>query len=116
VKEVVNKIKGMSEDSFGFVWDNIPVEHHYLRAIKLPHLTYEQEKSSIEKEFTERRVRHVHYRKQAMKILKEYDTGMLKVRAYCADKDFAVECYQVPKCFPHFDVLNQFYNQIGASK
>lgn len=41
---------------------------------------------------------------------------MLKVLAYCADKDFPVECYQIPKCFPRFDVLNQFYNQIGACK
>jgi hypothetical protein len=41
---------------------------------------------------------------------------MLKVIAYCADHDFPVECYQVPRCFPHFDVLNQFYNQIGAQK
>jgi len=27
---VVNKIKGMSEDSFAFVWDKIPEEHHSL--------------------------------------------------------------------------------------
>ena len=70
----------------------------------------------IEKEFTERRVRAVHYRKQALKIIKEFDSGMLKVIAYCADHDFPVECYQIPRCFPHFEVLNQFYNQIGAQK
>ena len=48
--------------------------------------------------------------------MKEFDTGMLKVIAYCADRDIPVECYQIPKCFPHFEVLNQFYNQIGACK
>ena len=31
---------------------------------------------------------------------------MLKVIAYCADKDFPVECYEIPKCFPNFEVLN----------
>lgn len=64
----------------------------------------------------EARVRGVHYRKQALKILKEYDTGMLKVLAYCADRDTPVECFQVPRNFSHFTVLNQFFNQIGASK
>jgi len=83
----------MSEDSFAFVWDKIPEEHHSLSAIQLPHITFQQDKSSIEKEFIERRVRQVHYRKQALKIIKEYETGMLKVIAYCADKDFPVECY-----------------------
>jgi hypothetical protein len=33
LKEVVNKVKGLSEDSFAFVWDKIPVEHHSLNAI-----------------------------------------------------------------------------------
>ena len=41
---------------------------------------------------------------------------MLKVLAYCADKDFPVECFQIPRVFPNFNVLNQFYNQIGACK
>lgn len=106
----------MSEDSHAFVWDKIPEEYHSTKAIQLPHVTFMQEKSSIEKEYALRRVRAVHYRKQQIKILKEYDSGMLKVLAYCADKDFPVECFQIPKCFPRFDVLNQFYNQIGACK
>lgn len=38
--QVVNKCKGMSEDSFAFVWDRIPEEHHNLRAIQLPHIAY----------------------------------------------------------------------------
>lgn len=38
--QVVNKVKGLSEDSFAFVWDLIPVEHHTLDAIQLPHITY----------------------------------------------------------------------------
>lgn len=41
---------------------------------------------------------------------------MRKVMAYCADKDFPLECYQIPRNFPEFEVLNQFYSQIGASK
>jgi hypothetical protein len=48
--------------------------------------------------------------------LKQYDSGMMKVLAYCADKDFPVECYQIPRKFQQFDILNQFYNQIGACK
>ena len=53
----------MSEDSFAFVWDRIPEEHHSLKAIQLPHITYQQDKATIEKEFIDRRVRAVHYRK-----------------------------------------------------
>ena len=116
LREVVNKIKGLSEDSFAFVWDKLPKEHHSTKAITLPHITYKQDKASIEKDFIERKVRGVHYRKQAVKVIKEYDTGMLKVLAYCADKDFQVECYQVPRQFPHYEVLNQFFSQVGASK
>lgn len=100
----------MSEDSYAFVWDRIPDEHQSLNAIQLPHIAYQQDKATIEKEFIERRVRGVHYRKQALKIIKEYESGMMKVIAYCADKDVPVECYQIPKCFPYFEVLNQFFN------
>lgn len=103
---MVNKIRGLSEDSFAFVWDKIPKEHHRLNVIQLPHITFEQDKGQIEKEFLNRRVRQVHFRKQAEKVLKEYDTGMMKVLAYCADKDFPVECYKIPRCFPHFEILN----------
>jgi len=60
---VVTNIKGMSEDSYAFVWDKIPAEHHSTGAIKLPHITYDQDKASIEKEFSSRKVRQVHYRK-----------------------------------------------------
>ena len=67
--------------------------HDSLQAIQLPHVTFQQDKTQIEKEFVERRVRTVHYRKQPLKILKEYDSGMLKVLAFCADKDFPVECF-----------------------
>ena len=35
--------------------------------------------------------------------------------AYCADKNFPVECYQIPRKFKQFDILNELYNQIGAS-
>lgn len=106
----------MSEDSYSFVWDNIPREHHSVHSIPNPFEVALNEKVSIEREYSERRVRRVHYRKQAMKVLKEFDTGMLKVIAYCADHDFPVECYKIPRNFPHYDVLNSFYNQVGASK
>ena len=79
-------------------------------------MTFQQDKGQIEKEYMDRRVRAVHYRKQAVRVIKEFDTGMKKVIAYCADHDFPVECYQIPHCFPHYEVLNQFMSQIGASK
>jgi hypothetical protein len=50
-------------------------------------------------------VRNVHYRKQAVKVLKIYETEIIKEIAYCADKDFAVENYKIPKEFPHFEDL-----------
>lgn len=93
LREVVEKVKPMSEDSFSFVWDKIPIEHHSISSIPDPYEVTLQEKSSIEKEFTDRKVRAIHFRKQAVKVLKEYDTGMRKVIAYCADHDFPVECY-----------------------
>ena len=36
--------------------------------------------------------------------------------AYCSDKDFPIECYKIPKCFEHYELLTQFFNQIGATK
>lgn len=91
--EVVDKVRPLSEDSYSFVWDKIPLEHHSLGSISSPYVVTLQDKASVEKEFTDRRVRAIHYRKQAVKVLKEYDTGMRKVIAYCADHDFPVECY-----------------------
>lgn len=44
------------------------------------------------------------------------DTGIIKEIAYCADKDFPVENFKIPKEFPHYEVLTQFFNQIGATK
>lgn len=70
----------------------------------------------MEKEFNQRRVRSVHYRKQEVKVLKVYESGIIKVIAYCSDKDFPVENYKIPKEFPHYEVLTQFFNQIGATK
>jgi hypothetical protein len=62
-------------------------------------------------------VRGVHYRKQAVKVLKSYaDTGIIREIAYCADKDFPVENWKIPKEFPHYEVLTAFFNQIGATK
>lgn len=110
LKSLMYKIKGLSEDSFSFVWDNIPPEHHNTDNIPNSYEVAQQEKVSIEKEYSERKVRRVHYRKQAMKILKEYDSGMLKVIGYCADHDFPVETYKIPRNFSHYDVLNAFYN------
>jgi hypothetical protein len=82
----------------------------------LPHNYNKKEKAVLEKEFNQRRVRSVHYRKQEVRVLKAYETGIVKVIAYCADKDFPVENYKIPKEFPHYEVLTQFFNQIGATK
>jgi hypothetical protein len=38
------------------------------------------------------------------------DTGIIKEIAYCADKDFPVENIKIPKVFPHYEVLTQFFN------
>ena len=56
------------------------------------------------------RVRSVHYRNKPIQVLKEYETGIIKEIAYCSDKDYPVECYKIPKEFPHFGVLTQFFN------
>lgn len=123
--KILNDIHGYSEDVFGFVWDKIlydpsnttggPV--NILAQIKLPHQYIKQEKAALEKEFASKRVRGVHYRKQAVKVLKTYsDTGIIREIAYCADKDFPVENWKIPKEFPHYEVLTAFFNQIGATK
>jgi hypothetical protein len=121
--KILKDIHGYSEDVFGFVWDKILVDSsgnstgNGLAQIKLPHTYIKQEKAALEKEFAHRRVRGVHYRKQAVKVLKvDSETGIIKEIAYCADKDFPVENYKIPKEFPHYEVLTQFFNQIGATK
>lgn len=117
---ILKDIHGYSEDVFGFVWDKIYTQvspDGGLSQIKLPHTYIRQEKAALEKEFQQRRVRGVHYRKQAIKVLKvDEETGIVKEIAYCADKDFPVENYKIPKEFPHYEVLTQFFNQIGATK
>ena len=75
-----------------------------------------EEKAALEKEFLSKRVRRVHHRKQAVKVLKAYDNGMCKELAWCCDTDVPVECFKIPKVFHHFEELTQFYNQIGATK
>ena len=108
LQKILKDIHGYSEDVFGFVWDKIYGVDHM--QIKLPHHYVKQEKAALEKEFNARRVRGVHYRKQAIKVLKSYETGIIKEIAYCADKDFPVENYKIPKEFPHYEVLTQFFN------
>ena len=112
--KILKDIHGYSEDVFGFVWDKVYTSASPdggLGSIKLPHTYIRQEKAALEKEFQPRRVRGVHYRKQAVKVLHVDDnTGIVKEVAYCADKDFPVENYKIPKEFPHYEVLTQFFN------
>lgn len=100
---VFNEVKGASEDVNGFVWDKI--DGREWKHFKLPHEVLRAEKAGLEREFANRRVRQVHYRKQPVRVIKEYPTGMVKVLAYCADKDTPVECYKVPRVFPHYEEL-----------
>ena len=61
-------------------------------------------------------MRRVHYRKQPIKVLKRYQSGMIKQLAYCSDKGFPLECYLIPKVYEHYELLTQFFCQIGATK
>jgi hypothetical protein len=54
-------VKGCSEDVFGFVWDKIDGTEY--KKFKLPHELMRNEKAGLEREFINRRVRTVHYRK-----------------------------------------------------
>jgi hypothetical protein len=114
VKKIYKEVKVSSEDVYGFVWDRIDGTDY--KSIKLPHEVIKQEKAALEREFNSRRVRSVHYRKQPVKIIKMYQSGIIKQLAYCCDKGFPVECYKIPKCFEHYELLTQFFNQIGATK
>ena len=107
-------MKGYSEDVFGFVWDKI--DGMDFKKIKLPHEVVQQEKASLEREYNSRRVRRVHYRKQPVKILTKYESGMVKQLAYCSDKGFPLECFLLPKVFDEYELLTQFFCQIGATK
>ena len=75
------------------MWDRL----YEIRSVRMPHEYQDYEKASIEKEFNNRRVRQVHYRNQAVKILREYDNGIVKELAYCADKDFPLILVKIPK-------------------
>ena len=114
VSKIYKDVRGTSEDVYGFVWDRI--DGTDFRKIKLPHEVIKQEKATLEREFNSRRVRSVHYRKQPVRVLKLYQSGIIKQLAYCSDKGFPVECYKIPKCFEHYELLTQFFNQIGATK
>lgn len=76
MKKIYKEVKGLSEDVHGFVWDKIDASVY--KNIKLPHELIKQEKASLEREFLNKRVRHVHYRKQPIKILKKYESGIIK--------------------------------------
>lgn len=41
LSKIVDKIKGMSEDSYALVWDKIPDSHFNLNSIMLPHQNFE---------------------------------------------------------------------------
>lgn len=83
VQKIYKDVRGTSEDVYGFVWDRIDGTNY--KKIKLPHEVIKQEKASLEREFNSRRVRSVHYRKQPVRILKLYQSGIIKQLAYCSD-------------------------------
>lgn len=60
IKKILDEVKGQSEDVYGYVWDKIITDY---KKIKLPHEFVRQEKANLEREFVNRRVRTVHYRK-----------------------------------------------------
>lgn len=103
LKQIERAIQPLSEDVFGFVWDKIYRSYDLLGDIKLPHTYIRQEKAALEKEFQFKRVRQVHYRNKEIKVLKVYESGIIKELAYCADKDFPVENYKIPREFPHYE-------------
>jgi len=76
VKKIYRDIKGCSEDVNGFVWDRIDGTDY--KKIKLPHEVIKQEKAALEREFNAKRVRSVHYRKQPVKVMKRYESGIIK--------------------------------------
>ena len=76
ISKIFKEIRGASEDVNGFVWDQIDGTDY--KTIKLPHEVIRQEKAALEREFNSKRVRSVHYRKQPIKVLKSYPTGMVK--------------------------------------
>lgn len=45
----------------------------------------------------------VHYWNQTKWILKQYDDGVVKELAYCADKDYALEALIIPPDYADFD-------------
>lgn len=61
--KIYHEIKGYSEDVFTYVWDKLEQNRYDYKKIKLPHEYAAVEKASLEREFTQRRVRGVHYRK-----------------------------------------------------
>ena len=76
MKKIYKDVKGLSEDVNLFVWDKIDGNNY--KNIKLPHEVIRQEKATLEREFNARRVTRVHYRKQPVRVLKAYESGILK--------------------------------------
>ena len=46
--------------------------------------------------------------------MKQYDDGVVKELAYCADKDYALEALIIPPDYADFDKAQLLYNRIGA--
>jgi hypothetical protein len=93
--KVDQSIQMLSEDLFAYVWDKIYDIN--VNKLPFPHDYVQKDKAIIEKEFNSKRVKQVQYRNQPVKVLEEFEDGVVKVVGYCSDKDFPLENIKVPK-------------------
>lgn len=85
-------------------------------SFKTAHAFQEEEQVNIERQWFERRVRHVQYRNRAIKVLRQYNHGGAKVVGFCADKDTPLEVLKVPQTLYDFGFLSELYDTLDALK
>jgi hypothetical protein len=83
---------------------------------KTAHAYQEEEQVNIERQWFDRRVRHVQYRNRAIKVLRTADNGVTRQVGYCADKDTPLEVLRVPQTLYDFEYLSELYDSLDALK
>lgn len=109
----LNKLTSYSEDIQRTIYDKI---YDLSSAIKSAHAFQFEELERVEKKWHDMRVRAVQYRNRPIKILRQYENGVLKQIGFCAKRDIPVEVWKIPRDIMDSTYLSELYNKISALK
>mmetsp|Transcript_20127 Transcript_20127/g.37425 ORF Transcript_20127/g.37425 Transcript_20127/m.37425 type:complete len:329 (-) Transcript_20127:1657-2643(-) len=113
LQEANGRVSSYSEEVQRGLYDKL---QNISAPVKTAHDFQEEEQVNIERQWFERRVRHVQYRNRAIKVLKELENGVIKQIGFCADKDTPLEVLKVPQTLYDFEFLTALYDTLDALK